>query len=73
MPAGFAPSFAGGPLAALVGRERELTRYATPVAGLYLTGAGTFPGAGVAGSSGRNAARVVLADYAAVTRAGRAA
>jgi len=73
MPAGFAPGFSGGPLAALVGRDRELTRYATPVTGLFLTGAGTFPGAGVAGSSGRNAARVVLGAYAASTRAGRAA
>ncbi|MCW2994045.1 MAG: putative phytoene dehydrogenase, partial [Conexibacter sp.] len=61
MPAGYAPSFAGGPLAALLGRDRELTRYATPVAGLYLTGSGTFPGAGVSGAPGRNAARVVLA------------
>jgi phytoene dehydrogenase-like protein len=61
MPAGYAPSFAGGPLAALVGRDRELTRYATPVPGLYLTGSGTFPGAGVSGAPGRNAARVVLA------------
>jgi phytoene dehydrogenase-like protein len=56
---GYAPSFAGGPLAALVGRDRELTRYETPVRGLFLTGAGTFPGAGVWGASGRNAARVV--------------
>jgi len=62
MPRGWAPSFSGGPLAALVGRDRELTRYATPVRGLYLTGAGTFPGAGVWGASGRNAAAVVLAD-----------
>jgi phytoene dehydrogenase-like protein len=62
MPRGWAPSFSGGPLAALVGRDRELTRYATPVRGLYLTGAGTFPGAGVWGASGRNAAAVVRAD-----------
>jgi phytoene dehydrogenase-like protein len=61
MPAGYAPSFAGGPLAALLGRDRELTRYATPVPGLYLTGSGTFPGAGVSGAPGRNAAHVVLA------------
>ena len=39
----------------------ELTRYETPVSGLYLTGAATFPGAGVWGASGRNAARVILA------------
>ena len=57
---GHAPSFAGGAIAALVGRERELTRYETPVPGLYLTGAATFPGAGVWGASGRNAASVVL-------------
>jgi phytoene dehydrogenase-like protein len=57
---GHAPSFAGGPVAALLGRDRELTRYRTPVGGLYLTGAATFPGAGVWGASGRNAARVIL-------------
>ncbi|WP_174278002.1 phytoene desaturase family protein [Goekera deserti] len=60
MARGYAPSFGGGPLAALVGRDRELTRYETPVRGLFLTGAGTFPGAGVWGASGRNAASVVL-------------
>jgi len=58
---GHAPSFAGGPLAALVGRAPELTRYRTPIGGLYLSGAATFPGAGVWGASGRNAARAVLA------------
>lgn len=58
---GHAPSFGGGPLAALLGRAKELTRYRTPVRGLYLTGAATFPGAGVWGASGRNAANVVLA------------
>ncbi len=61
MPRGYAPSFAGGPLAALLGKDRELTRYSTPVPGLFLTGAGTFPGAGVSGAPGRNAAQVVLA------------
>lgn len=58
---GHAPSFAGGPVAALVGRDRELTRYETPLDGLFLTGAATFPGAGVWGASGRNAAHVILA------------
>lgn len=59
--AGNAPSFAGGPLAALLGGSApELTRYATPVRGLYLTGAATYPGAGISGASGRNAAAVVL-------------
>ncbi|MDQ2727412.1 MAG: NAD(P)/FAD-dependent oxidoreductase [Actinomycetota bacterium] len=57
---GHAPSFAGGPLAALVGRSPELTRYETPIRGLFLSGAGTYPGAGVWGASGRNAASVVL-------------
>ena len=60
LPRGHATSFAGGPLAALRGRPPELTRYETPVAGLYLTGAATFPGAGVWGAPGRNAATVIL-------------
>ncbi|CAJ62898.1 MULTISPECIES: phytoene desaturase family protein [Frankia] len=62
LPRGYAPSFPGGVVAALLGRQRELSRYRTPVAGLYLTGAGTFPGAGVWGASGRNTAEVVLAS-----------
>ncbi len=57
---GYAPSFTGGPLAALLGKDPELTRYTTPIKGLYLTGAGTYPGAGVWGASGRNTAEVVL-------------
>ena len=36
------------------------SRYAMPVAGLYLCGAGCHPGGGVMGAAGRNAARVVL-------------
>ena len=62
MPAGYAPSFAGGPLAALAGRDRELTRYTTPVPGLFLTGGATFPGAGISGAPGRNTARVILRE-----------
>jgi len=42
-------------------------RYATPVEGLYLCGAGAHPGGGVTGAPGYNAARRVLADL----RAGR--
>ncbi|MGF7233800.1 MAG: phytoene desaturase family protein, partial [Frankia sp.] len=61
MSRGYAPSFPGGVVAALLARRPELTRYRTPVAGLFLTGAGTFPGAGVWGASGRNAAATVLA------------
>ena len=60
LPAGHATSFAGGPLAALRNANPELTRYETPVRGLYLTGAATFPGAGVWGASGRNCAAVVF-------------
>ncbi|MGI9645810.1 MAG: phytoene desaturase family protein, partial [Ilumatobacteraceae bacterium] len=61
LPAGHATSFAGGPLAALRNPNPELTNYETAVAGLYLNGAATFPGAGVWGASGRNCATVVLA------------
>ncbi|MCE9621661.1 MAG: NAD(P)/FAD-dependent oxidoreductase [Actinomycetia bacterium] len=60
LPHGHATSFAGGPLAALRNDNPELTRYETPVAGLYITGAATFPGAGVWGASGRNAAMKIL-------------
>ncbi len=67
---GHAPSFPGGPLAALMGKDRELTRYETPVKGLFLTGAGTFPGAGIWGASGRNTASVVLARLGSINREG---
>jgi phytoene dehydrogenase-like protein len=42
----------------------------TPVAGLYLCGAGAHPGGGVMGAPGRNAAMAVLADLAAEDEAG---
>ena len=61
LPHGHATSFAGGPLAALHNKNPELTRYETAVKGLYLTGAATFPGAGIWGASGRNAALRILA------------
>ncbi|MBJ7472818.1 MAG: NAD(P)/FAD-dependent oxidoreductase [Solirubrobacteraceae bacterium] len=67
MPRGYAPSFAGGPLSALFGRQKELTRYRTDLPGLYLSGAGTFPGAGVSGAPGRNAAGEILRDLRAAT------
>jgi phytoene dehydrogenase-like protein len=60
LPAGHATSFAGGPLAAFRNPNPELTNYETAIGGLYLTGAATFPGAGVWGASGRNCASVVL-------------
>ena len=40
------------------------SRYRTPVEGLYLCGSGAHPGGGVLGSPGRNAAQVVLRDFA---------
>jgi len=61
LPKGHATSFSGGPLAALLNSQPELTRYKTPIVGLYLTGAATFPGAGVWGASGKNAAMTILA------------
>ena len=40
----------------------DLAGYRGPLDGLYLCGASTHPGGGVFGASGRNAARVMLAD-----------
>jgi phytoene dehydrogenase-like protein len=40
----------------------EMAQYGTPVAGLYLCGAGTHPGGGVTGCSGHNAAHRILKD-----------
>jgi phytoene dehydrogenase-like protein len=34
-----------------------------PIAGLYQTGATTYPGASVSGGPGRNAAMVMLKDF----------
>ncbi len=69
---GHAPAFAGSPFSALLGRDPDLTRYETPLDGLFLTGAATFPGAGVWGASGRNAAHVVLGSGSRRARARRA-
>lgn len=38
------------------------TKHRTPIAGLYLCGAGTHPGGGVMGAAGHNAAHNVLSD-----------
>jgi phytoene dehydrogenase-like protein len=62
MPRGHAPSYAASPLATLLGKSPEVSRYRSPVEGLYLSGAGTWPGAGIFGAPGRNAADAVLAD-----------
>ena len=39
------------------------SQYRTPVAGLYLCGAGAHPGGGVTGAPGHNAAQQVLGDW----------
>ncbi len=41
---------------------RALASHATPVDGLFITGAGTAPVGGVAGSPGRAAAKAILRD-----------
>ncbi|MEO5679680.1 MAG: NAD(P)/FAD-dependent oxidoreductase [Acidimicrobiales bacterium] len=41
---------------------KRLGRWRTPVAGLYISGAGTNPSGGIAGTPGRQAARALLAD-----------
>ncbi|MGQ9870996.1 beta-carotene ketolase CrtO [Leptodesmis sp.] len=38
----------------------EIANYKTPIAGLFLTGAGTHPGGSISGMPGRNCARVFL-------------
>jgi phytoene dehydrogenase-like protein len=40
------------------------SRYRTPIPGLYLCGAGTHPGGGIAGAAGRLAARQILKEGA---------
>jgi phytoene dehydrogenase-like protein len=70
---GHAPSFAGTPITTLLGKDPELTRYETPVRGLFLTGAAAFPGAGVWGAAGRNAAAAILRSDGRSARARAAA
>ena len=41
---------------------KALGRWRTPVEGLYITGAGTNPAGGIAGTPGRQAARALLSD-----------
>jgi phytoene dehydrogenase-like protein len=60
LPRGHVASFDGTPLSMLLERSGELSGYQTTIRGLYVTGASTFPGAGIWGASGRNAARAIL-------------
>jgi len=64
-PRGQALSYGLSPLASVLGRERDLTRYETCIAGLFLTGVATYPGGGIWGAPGRNAAAVVERTLAA--------
>lgn len=49
------------------------SRYRMPIEGLYMVGAGTYPGAGTNATSGWHGARAVLRDHAARRVAGTAA
>jgi phytoene dehydrogenase-like protein len=41
---------------------KALGRWRTPIQGLYISGAGTNPSGGIAGTPGRQAARALLSD-----------
>ena len=41
---------------------KQLGRWRTPIDGLYISGAGTNPAGGIAGTPGRQAARALLSD-----------
>ena len=45
--------------------------YKTPVPGLYLTGSGTHPVAGISGMPGQNAARTMLKEFGLEDKSGR--
>ena len=54
---------------------RRMGNYATPIDGIFVTGAGTHPGGGINGSSGRACAQAVLrsiGSHRTVRRLGRA-
>ena len=57
---GYVPSYGGSPAASMLGLRRGLSRHRAPVSGLFLSGGGTYPGAGIWGASGRNTAEAVL-------------
>jgi phytoene dehydrogenase-like protein len=60
LPRGVPPAFKVRPLDLVLGRDPELIGYRTELDGFYLTGSGTYPGAGVWGASGRNTATAIL-------------
>ena len=68
---GHTPAYSGPPLSTLLGRHRDVTRHRTAIAGLYLSGAATFPGAGVFGAPGRNTAAAVERDLRSASGAAR--
>lgn len=57
---GYVPAYKGSPTASFLGLRRELSRHRAPVPGLFLSGGGTYPGAGVWGAAGRHTAEAVL-------------
>ena len=59
---GHTPSYAGSPPAALVGTQRALTRYQSPISGLHLSHAGPFAGAGISGAATRKTADLARCD-----------
>lgn len=52
---------------------RALARHRTPVAGLYISGAGTSPAGGIAGTPGKLAAHAVIRDRRSTRRRGGSA
>ena len=49
-------------LSHIAGKPADLTRHRGPIQGLHLAGAAAFPGAGIFGGAGRNAALRLLLD-----------
>ena len=57
---GYVPAYRGSSMASFLGLRRELSRHRSPVPGFFLSGGGTYPGAGIWGAAGRNTAEAVL-------------
>ncbi|MEZ5340462.1 MAG: hypothetical protein R2706_03155 [Acidimicrobiales bacterium] len=56
---GHTPAYSQSPMATFLAKQPEVSRHVTSIEGLFLSGAGTYPGAGVFGAPGRNAAAAV--------------